>query len=63
MDKFVTDTLLSDNTVSRVHGNTEFLLDNSKVVYSKHAIVIKPIARPKVVHIPGEDSNIGVIDL
>ena len=62
LDKFVTDTLLSDNTVSRLHGNIEFLIDNSNVVYSKHALAIRPINKPKVTHIPGEDSNIGVID-
>ena len=62
-DKFVTDTLLSDNTVSRLHGNIELLIDNSNVVYSKQALTIRLINKPKVTHIPGEDSNIGVIDL
>lgn len=63
MSNRVVDTLLLNNTVSRLHGNTEFLLDNNNVVYSKHDLYIKAIEKPKVLHIPGEDSNIGVIDL
>lgn len=55
--------MLSENIVSRVHGNNEFFIDNSKVVYSKQAISIRPVDKPKVKFIPGEDSNIGVIDL
>lgn len=46
-----------------VYDNTKFLIDNNKVIYSKYAIVIKPIARPNVIYIPGKNSNIGVIDL
>lgn len=63
VDKFVTYTLLPDNIVSRMYGNIEFLVDNSNVIYSKHALAIKAIDKPKVTHIPGEDSNIGVIYL
>ena len=63
IDKSIIDTLLSDNTVSRVHGNTEFLIDNSNVVYSKQTLMTKPIGKPKVTFMPGENPNIGVIDL
>ena len=60
---YLADTLLSDNTVSRVIGNSEFLIDNSKVVYSKQALNLRAIDKPKATYIPGEDPNIGVIDL
>lgn len=60
---YITDTLLPNNIVSRLHGNTEFLLENGNVVYSKQALFIKPIPKLKVMHIAGEDSNIDVIDL
>lgn len=63
VNKYLTDTLLSDNTVARVVGNTEFLIDNSKVVYSKQIINLKPIDKPKATNIAGEKPNIGVIDL
>ena len=63
LDKSITDTLLSDNTVSRVYGNTEFWIDNSKVVYSKQAIMIRPISKDKVVYMPVDNPNIGVIYL
>lgn len=53
VDKSITDTLLSDNTVSRVYGNTEFLIDNSNVVYSKQALMIRPISKPKLTFMPG----------
>ena len=63
VDKSVTDTLLSCNTVSRVHGNTEFLIDNGNVVYSKKDLMLRPVGKPKVTYMPGENPNIGVIDL
>ena len=63
MDKYVIDTLLPNNIVSRLHGNTKFLLHMDKVIYSKHDLYIKPIDKPKVLHISGENSNIGVIDI
>ena len=44
-------------------GNIEFLIDNSNVVYSKQVVTIRPVDKPKVTYIAGEDSNIGVIDL
>ena len=44
-------------------GNAELLIDNSKVVYTKHALNLRPIDKPKITHIVGEDPNIGVIDL
>ena len=63
VDKSITDILLSDNTVSRVYGNTEFLIDNSNVVYSKQDLMIRPISKGKLIYMPGDNPNIGVIDL
>ena len=63
MDKAVTDTLLSSNVVSRTYGNMEFLIDNNNVVYSKQALMIRPISKSKFAYLPGETPNIGVIDL
>ena len=63
VNKYLTDTLLSDNTVSRVVDNIEFLIDNSKVVYSKQIINLRPLDKPKAIYIVGENPNIGVIDL
>lgn len=62
VDKSITDTLLSNNTVYRVYGNTEFLIDNSNVVYSKQAIMIRPISKGKLIYMPVDNPNIGVID-
>lgn len=61
--KSIIDTLLSDNTVSRVQGNTEFFIENSIVVYSKQAVMIRPISKPKLTFLPRDNPNIGVIDL
>jgi DNA polymerase type B, organellar and viral len=44
-------------------GNSEFLIDNSEVVYSKQTLNIKVIDKPKVTYTAGENPNIGVIDL
>lgn len=63
VDRIITDTLLPDNIVSRVHGNTEFLIENNNAVYSKHFMALKPLPTGKIVHIAGENFNIGVIDL
>lgn len=61
--KIITDTFLPDNVVYRVLGNTELLIKDNNVTYSKQSLTIRPIDKPKITFIAGEDSNIVVIDL
>ena len=63
LDKYVTDTLLSQNIVSRSYGNMEFLINNNNVVYSKQALMIRAISKPKFAYLAGGTPNIGVIYL
>ena len=63
VDNVITDTLLSDNIVSRVNGNTEYLIENNNVIHSKQSLMIRPISKPNITLISREDFNIGVIDL